>query len=297
MKSRKLIYQSGIAITLLAIAWLMYNFMAISIIKPVTLRYEPIDAVHNYIVFLYLGLFYFLIYHIASIIVLLVQIRRYKVDYNLRLITIIMGSISLMMFLGDAALLSDIGKESQVGWDTSIEWQMLRSLHIFHGLYMISVLYLTIKAFREMISEKTDQDIGKDEVIFTAAQYVGILCGVMGLQSIISHLALNRSIEFIKSVIPWNMLFILIPYGILVLFWIVIKFSETPFKWYDEKQWQDVCKTAFITLMISLTAILIFYLTSFKVMTINLALVGFPAILYFALLVFSGGILYFSKFN
>ena len=196
MKSRKLIYQSGIAITLLAIAWLMYNFMAISIIKPVTLRYEPIDAVHNYIVFLYLGLFYFLIYHIASIIVLLVQIRRYKLDYKLRLITIIMGSISLMMLLGDAALLSDIGKESQVGWDTSIEWQMLRSLHIFHGLYMISVLYLTIKAFREMISEKTDQDIGKDEVIFTAAQYVGILCGVMGLQSIISHLVLNRSIEF-----------------------------------------------------------------------------------------------------
>ena len=201
MKPRKYIYQIGIVLSLVATAWLMYNFVAISIIKPVALRFEPLEAVYYFGVFLWLGLMYFFLYHIGGIVILLMQVRRFKDNYRLRFATIILGSISLMMLLGDAAMLSDIGKESQMGWDTSTEWTILQFLHGIHGSFILLVLYLTVKAYRHLQTEKSDREIGKDEIVFTTTQYVGILCGIMGLYSVIMPVMHYRSFELMKIVI------------------------------------------------------------------------------------------------
>ncbi len=297
MKSRKRIYQIGIALTLVAFSWLLYNFLAVSIIKPLTDNFLPLDSVYYYGVFVWVGLLYFFFYHISSITILLVQIRRYKEDYVFRLITIILGAISLMLLLGDAGSLSDIGKESQMGWETNLECTIFHSLHIIHGTYMIMVLFMTIKAYKKLLDEKKDGEIGHDEIVFTVAQFLGILCGFMGLFSVFINLALHRSVEFIKAVVLWNLLFILAPYGILVLFWIIIKLTERPFQWYDEKQWHDVGRATVTTLLISLPIVMTLYLANFTDMSISLALVSLPAMLYLSLLVFSVSILYYNKFQ
>jgi hypothetical protein len=135
----------------------------------------------------------------------------------------------------------------------------------------------------------------KDEAIFLDVQYVGIFTSIMGL-SILAALSIFTPLWAIKKGIITLCVVLLLPYAMIVAYWILIKIREKITEWYDEKQFQDVTKASFISLIASMLILAAFFIiqnlyTRFALMNI----IWFPLYFFITLLVFSSIVLYLNK--
>jgi hypothetical protein len=89
---------------------------------------------------------------------------------------------------------------------------------------------------------------------------------------------------------------LLLPYAMIVAYWILLKIREKITEWYDEKQFQDVTKASFISLIVSMFILAVFFLiqnlyTRFALMNV----IWFPLYFFITMLVFSSIVLYLNK--
>ena len=95
--------------------------------------------------------------------------------------------------------------------------------------------------------------INIDETIFTIAQFMGIFAGLMGILFTLHMLLFIRKdilSEKFWVLIPFYIMF-LIPYALAGLYWLSLKLRQRIKDWYDEKQLQDMLKSSFVTLLLS----------------------------------------------
>jgi hypothetical protein len=202
--------------------------------------------------------------------------------------------MSTLMILGDFALLSDMGKEHAAGLDTSGEWPVLYLSQALHFLYII-LLFALIFYTRNRLRQSQDDIVLRDEAIFINAQYIGILCSLFGIGSFSILSVLTPLWALRKGVFPVSLISIL-PYIIIVIYWLIIKIREKSGSWYDEKQFQDMTRGSLFTLIVSIVIMTIIYLIqylshAFEFITIT----WWPFYVFMVLLLFSGSILYYSK--
>jgi len=76
---------------------------------------------------------------------------------------------------------------------------------------------------------------------------------------------------------------ILIPYGVVVLYWLLMRIRARFGDWHDEKQLQDICKAGFVTLLLSIPGMA----SLFVIGGLN-SVLWFPHFLFLILLLFSG---------
>ena len=128
-----------------------------------------------------------------------------------------------------------------------------------------------------------------DDTIFMAVHIIGVLCGLVGLCVNFSFLRRDTPDQD-ASVFIITYIVILIPYGITVLYWILMRIRERFGDWYDEKQLQDICKAGFVTLVLSIPG-----MASLFVLDQPLSALWFPHFLFLILLLFSGTTLYLYR--
>lgn len=142
------------------------------------------------------------------------------------------------------------------------------------------------------------EKIQKDEVVFKIAQYVGIICGLLGLAMISMQLILDVPMWHIKSFGTGTVVLLLVPYGLIVGYWMIIKSKEKISEWYDEKQWSDVSRAGFITLLLSVLAMVVVFILSFKNLPEGVfGILWLPFYLFFVLFVFSLLVLFYTNKN
>ena len=243
------------------------------------------------------GLVFLFLFHISAIITVVLELKVFIAESALRSFIFFLSIVSLIMIFGDFALLGDIIKEYNAGLLEGIYPEFLilyfsQALHLI--FYMFAIILLAITGIKPLSMKDSGQAL-KDEAIFIDVQYVGIFTSVMGLL-ILAVLSIFTPLWAIRKGIVILCIMLVFPYAMIVIYWIVMKIRERISEWYDEKQFHDVTKASFITLLSSMVILASFFLIQnlcavFEIMNV----IWFPLYFFAALLIFSSIILHLNK--
>jgi len=243
-----------------------------------------------YMIFVFSGL--------LAMITLILQLNFFKRDNFLRSFLFFTGIISFLMLFGDWALTSDISKEYVFGLPD--EFIILFISQALHFIFYILMVILIISGWRSAYGEGGEKVL-RDDSIFINAQYIGVLSGFSGLALIIIFSILYSSVYPIPS---WAVdagiiavsLIAVIPYALIVLYWLIVKIRERTEEWYDEKQYQDISRASLITLISSVIITAGIFFTQLFIDTFDFFNeIWFPFYVFLVLMLFSSCILCFNK--
>ncbi len=237
-------------------------------------------------------------FHLSAIFTLILQLNFFKRDNFLRAFLFFMGITSLLMLFGDFALASDISKEYVFGLPSEFNILFLsQALHFVFYILMIVLLVLT----RKPSGKESEEIVLKDDSIFINAQYIGVLSGISGLTLITVFSLLYLTVYRVP---PWAVgtgiivisLIAVIPYILIVIYWLVIKLRERVVEWYDEKQYHDITRASLFTLVASIIIMAAVFIIQHFADTFNfLSEIWFPFYVFLVLLLFSTSTLYLNK--
>ena len=245
----------------ISLLWLAYDYFLYNRLKPVILSSGDLGRLEKLAEYVWLSYLFMFIVHIIAGITLLLQLRYFRVIRIINVIVVILGIISFLAVFSDWALLGDISKEYEAGLDTSGEWPLLFILLAIHAVFFLLLTGICAVFLRKLkVSDNEEIPIQKDEMVFTTAQYVGLICGVLGLVWTVFALVMSQRVNVSYYHMLVSCIMILIPYGLVVLYWFILKFNEKIGDWYDEKQSRDVYRSGFITLVAMIPIMLGLYL-------------------------------------
>lgn len=127
------------------------------------------------------------------------------------------------------------------------------------------------------------------------AQYIGTICGLMGLSFTILNFFFPRPLWMIKIHTMVTTFVLLIPYLLIVTYWSIVKFQEKTREWYDEKQIQDIGKSSFLTLVLSIATMGLLFFLNFNNLEGIVSVLWLPFYAFLVLFLFSFSNLYYSK--
>ncbi|MBN1293165.1 MAG: hypothetical protein JXB48_15110 [Candidatus Latescibacteria bacterium] len=281
---------------LLSFGWLIYNVIAYQYIRTKITNLEELGAIAEILgMYIGIGLLISFFFHVSAFFTMIFRFQILKKVTGLGLIALFMGIISFICLIGDLAALHDIGNQYEAGLTTNYEWTYLYLALIIHMLFYVLMFIMLYSTFGSVKVHYKTESAAKDEIIFIIAQYVGILCGFIGLGFTGFIVATQVSPQVLQYILPFYCPFILLPYGLICLYWIIIKRKERLPEVYDEKQWRDVSKAGLTTLLISIPFMAILYILNYQKMYGTISMIWFPFYLFLILLLFSGSILYFSN--
>ena len=242
--------------------------------------------------------FIFIFFHLSAILTLILQLNFFKRDNFLRAFLFFTGITSLLMLFGDFALASDISKEYIFGLPG--EFNILFFSQALHFIFYILIIVLLVLT-RKSVRKEGEEIVLKDDSIFINAQYIGILSGISGLILITIFSFLYLTVYPLPS---WAVdagiivisLIAVIPYILIVLYWLIIKLMEGISEWYDEKQYQDITRASLVTLIASIIVMAAIFVVQYFVSAFNIiSEIWFPFYIFLVLLLFSASTLYFNK--
>jgi len=280
---------------LVSFAWLIYNYFAFEFIRPRTLKFAELGPGEVLALFIWIGFLIAFLFHLIALFTIIFQFQYFKKVNFFRILTLLTGVISFILLINDWGVLGDIGKEYQLNISTAGEWKVLYYSLLPHGLFHLLMFGLLYQLFRDLPHQPATEPVLKDEIIFIIAQYVGILCGLIGMGFTVLIFIKNVPVTLLKLLIPFYGSFIIFPYGLIAFYWLLIKRTEKPRDWYDEKQWQDVTKAALTTLILSIPGMSLIFFLNYLALHGPASIMWFPFYLFLVLFLFSSSTLYFSK--
>jgi hypothetical protein len=197
------------------------------------------------------GHLFILLFHLYAIIYIFAHFRCFTAFKLLKTVLLILAVISLFAMGVEKVMVDEIAREYRHGFGIN-ELYILNSAYLINMAFSIVVFFFLLRTFK-LINSEDPKVIRIDETIFIIAQYMGILAGITGvlftlhmMQFVRQDLLMDKFWVFI----PFYLLF-LIPYVLVVFYWLSIKRKEHLHDWYDEKQIQDMLKSSFSTLLLS----------------------------------------------
>ena len=240
----------------------------------------------------------FTVFHLSAMLTLILQLNFFKRDNFLRAFLFFTGITSFLMLFGDSALSSDISKEYVFGLPS--EFIILFFSQALHFIFYVLMLVLLVMT-RRSVTEGREEIVLKDDSIFINAQYIGILSGASGLVlvsvfTLVCETLYPLPLWATKAGIIVTSLISIIPYILIVFYWLIIKFREKTGEWYDEKQYQDIAKASLLTLIVSVIIMTVIFFIQYFVSAFGfITYTWFPFYIFLVLLLFSSSTLYFSK--
>ncbi|MDD3777574.1 MAG: hypothetical protein PHN32_08215 [Actinomycetota bacterium] len=283
-----------IALGVISLAGLAYNMFFYQRLRPIILAFgdaQPVLSSMEKVAAIWFILIF--ISHGLALAWVMINLRLFRKESLLLSLLLFAGLLSMLMVVGDFTLLSDIGKEYKQGWDTSGEWIILYISQGLHFLFWLLLIIMAAAAVPKGLKE-AGQFIVKDESIFLNAQYMGVFCGLSGI-IIFALLSAYMPLWALKKGIFIVSLLLLLPYLVIVAYWLIVKLKEKGREWYDEKQFQDICRAGLVSTVLSMVFMLTMYIIQYFTSTEFISVVWFPFYLFLILLIFSASTLYFAK--
>jgi hypothetical protein len=273
-----------------AIAFFIFTFFLFLRLQPKMTAFEPISAAaETGLTAVGVGLLGFLVFCLLSLLQLAAAIRRAEKLGAWPLILVIGCVAALLLVFADFALLGDIHKQYLHGLSQP-EWALVYPITGFQFAVALVLTFLHLSGF---FRRKGAARAARDSNIFLSIQYVGLICGLMGLSMAGLAFFFPRGWQpFLHTVITTILL--LFPYLLALGYWGTVKLREKGREWLDEKQRQDVGRASFLTLVVVSTLMIILFAASFQNLTGVVRLVWLPLYLFAALFIFSLGTLYYS---
>jgi len=274
-----------------SIIFFIIDFLIFQTLKPKMVAFQEISVFEeNLINWVGVGLLIFLAFSLVSLFQLAKFLKSAKKITLFSLILIASGVLSLLFVFSDIALLGDIGKQYRYNLSQP-EWLLLYPIVTFQFITTLIFTYLHISG---NLDKKEIKKVVKDSNIFLTVQYVGIICGLMGL--VLASLGfLFQSAWRLDIHTTITSIILLFPYALAVFYWLIIKLQEKERDWYDEKQAQTVGKSAFLTLTVSILFMILLFISNYTNLQGIISITWLPLYLFSVLFLFSLGNLYFSQ--
>jgi len=236
-----------------------------------------------------IGLALFLAFCLWSLFRMVGYLRKAPRITPFWLLLVVGAVLSVLSVFADLALLHDIGKQYRHGLPQP-EWTLLFAMMVFQLTTAVLFVYLHLFGFK---ARGQIRHVARDSNVFLLVQYVGVTCGFLGLVS--------SALGFVYPK-AWTLLVhttigpivLLTPYALVTGYWLRTKLQETHRRWCDEKQMQDVGKSALMTLAISAIFMTGLFAVHYNNLDGVVRLLWLPLYLFLVLFLFSTGNLYFS---
>lgn len=272
--------------SIISFFWLVYILFQVNSNLPEALNIDKSEfGILDYLIGF--GHLFVLIFNIYAIIMIFSHFRHFEKLKALRIILLVFSLVSLFSIGVEKVMVDEITKQYRFGMDVS-EINILNFTYIINLSFALLMFYFILRSFPILRNDSSEKE-PIDEKIFTIAQYMGILSGLMGLFLVFDLIRKEILLSKLIMYIPFCILF-MIPYSLAVLYWISLKKSQKIKDWYDEKQLQDIMKASLTTLLLSFPGLLLFLL------------LGITSIFYFflyyiflVLVIFSGSTLFYYK--
>ena len=174
---------------------------------------------------------------------------------------------------------------------TQPEWSLVYPIMGFQFVITLIITVLHISGFFK--PEQYDK-VARDSNIYLIVQYVGVICGLMGLASSSLGFVFPRAWSLTIHTTMGGII-LLFPYVLSVAYWMLTKFKEKNREWWDEKQLQDIGKSALLTLLIDTGFLLMLFILNYNHLDGVVSILWLPLYLFATIFVFSVGNLYFSR--
>jgi hypothetical protein len=234
--------------------------------------------------------------------VLFLSALKYNIQFKLLgILTTVMGIVSFLMILSDYACLHDIYNEYITGrFACTVEFKMLYNGLFFNFIFLLTAFITVMKIRKQVKPEVIKKRSILVETTYEITQYVGIICSIIGIVFVLyiySVFSNNNLIisEFAKFLTSAACIIVLLPYIIMIFYWINKLSKENDGSLIDEKQKHDLTRSGLIAFLFSILFILVFFLINHGRTGQISAFVYFPLYLFASLLVFSISVLYYFK--
>jgi len=275
----------------LSLLGLSFSFYFLESIRPKMIRFETITAVEESRINIFgITLILLIAFSLISLYKIVQYLKKVK---KISFYDLILLSLAILVFLfvfGDLALISDIGKQHKHGL-AQPEWFVLYPVL---GFQFLSSAILTYAGLFRLRKKVKNEPVARDINIYILVQYVGAVCGFLGLSFTILNFGFPRPLWMIKTHITATSIFLLIPYLLVVLFWFIVKIKEKPKQWYDEKQMQEMGRSSLFTLLSSVIVVSFLFVLNFNSLEQLLSVLWFPFYIFLTLFLFCGANLWFS---
>jgi hypothetical protein len=290
-KIDKLLKKISIVLGLASLAFFVFDYFVFSKLRPKMVRFEAISSTEESLVnWVGVGLLLFLIFCLLSLFRLFKYLKNAKDITLSSLLLVAAGVLSFLFVFSDVALLGDIGKQYMHGL-AQPEWSLLYPILAFQLMTTVIFTCFHLVGFKQ---EGQVKQIARDSNVFLVVQYVGIICGLMGLAfSCLGFLYPRAWSLQVHSTM--TSVILLGPYALAVIYWLITKLQEKHRQWYDEKQVQDVGKSAFLTVVASVIFMAILFITNYNNLRGVVSILWLPLYLFLVLFLFSLGNLYFGR--
>jgi hypothetical protein len=271
-----------LALGLATFLWLLYHVYEVRADLPGVLNFDVSDY-RGYITGL--GYLIMLFFHAAAFVFLFLHSRFIK-RYTFRSVAaFVLGILSLFAIAVEKVMYDEIAREMTVEYPVPGE---VFFLYLCFGVNALFCLVMVGAVYRALAENPSSGGVSpsKDVRLFTLAQVMGIVSGVMGMMLTFSLMAGRRPPERFWVFIPFYLLFLL-PYGLAIFSWLIVTWRERLADRYDEKQVQDILKASFTTLVLSIPGMFILALMHPS------GYYWFPYYLFLILLLFSASTLYY----
>ena len=276
---------------ILSIGIFLIAFIFLLRIRPVMVTLTPITSLQqNTLTGVGLGLLVILGYFLLSLLQIIRAVRSAEKLRVLPLVLIILGVICVLFVFSDVALLKDINHQYQDGL-AQPEWSLLFPIM---GLQFLVAAVLTYLHLTGYFLQGHTQRVARDINIFLVVQVVGVICGLMGLALTSLGFFYPRAWSLPVHTIMGG-LTLIFPYVLAVLYWMFLKLREKDRQWWDEKQSQDVGKSALLTLALDTVLMLVLFAANLQNLDGVVRLLWLPLYLFGTITFFSVGNLVFSN--
>ena len=284
-----LLKSTSLILGLASTAVFIFDYFFFASLRPKMIQFEAIaPAEEGLLNWVGIGLLLFLAFCLLSLFQTAKYLKNAKKITLFSLFLITSGVLSLLLIFADVALLSDIGKQYRHGL-AQPEWSMLYPVMGFQFFTAIVFTYNHIFGFTK---ETSFTYVAQDSNIFIIVQYVGIICGLLGLVSSCLGFLFPRAWT-LQVHTTMTLIILFIPYLLAVGYWLLTKLQEEYRQWYDEKQLQDIGKSAFLTLVLSVILMIGLFVTNYNDLGGVVSVLWLPLYLFSVLFLFSSGNLYF----
>jgi hypothetical protein len=290
-KIENLLRGISVILGLASIVFFVFDYLLFSKLRPKMVHFETISGVEEGLMScVEIGFVLFLVFCLLSLWQIAKYLKNARKITTFSLFLITSGILSLVFIFVDIALLGDIYKQYQGGLSQP-EWSMLYPILAFQLVTATVLTYLHLSGF---LMQKQLKHIMRDSNIFLSVQYVGVICGLMGLSFSSLGFIFSRSWN-LNNHTTMSSIVLLSPYFMAVIFWLITKFRENDRQWFDEKQLQDIGRSSILTLLSSVIFTSVLFVANYNNLNGIVSILWLPLYLFFVLLLFSLGNLYFSN--
>lgn len=291
MKTNKTLRIVNILLGLVSVGFFIYDWILLKRIRPLMESWGTLTTRDTNLLLIFgIGLLILVIFYGFTLIQIMRVLRHSRKLPVGMVLVFVLVAIAALFVVSVVVLMNDITNQFEGGF-LQPEWNLVYPILV--AQLAVTLLLLVLHAAGVFTRQKEEQ-VAQDVNIFLIVQVVGVICGGGGL--VMSLLAFL----YPKS---WSPLFhtvmgsvvVLVPYLLMVGYWLAMKLGERAKEFYDEKQSRDVGRSAFFTLITASVLMVVLFITQFNALDGVIRFIWLPLYLFGVIFLFSASNLYFSK--